>query len=129
MPLTALDLPSYALKRYRPLEAVRRRKLEMRADLAKRRRKAYRTARKAAEILRREFGAQKVVVFGSLARRGGFTLWSDIDMAAWGIPSSRFFEAVAAVTGFSAEYKLDVIDPESCLPALRAVIEKEGKAL
>lgn len=108
---------------------MQRRKIATSRELAKRRRKAYQTARKAAEILRREFGAQKVIVFGSLSRRGGFTLWSDIDIAAWGIPAPRFFDAVAAVTGFSAEFKLDVVDPESCPPALREVIEQEGKAL
>ena len=129
MPSTALDLPSDALKRYRPTEAIRRRKVERRAELAGRRRRATRIAHLAAETLRREFGASEIFVFGSLARHEGFTLWSDIDLAVRGIPPSRFFEAVGAVTGLSAEFKIDLIDLDSCTPAMRLSIETRGKAL
>jgi predicted nucleotidyltransferase len=116
MSLTALDLSPDTLKKYRPLETIRRRRASL-------------TARKAAELLRREFGAEKVIVFGSLARHGGFTPWSDIDIAAAGIPSERFFEAVGAVTGISAEFKIDLIDPGICPPALHETIKTEGKEL
>ncbi len=126
---TALDLSPDTLKKYRPLEAIRRRKTAMSADLSKRRRRAMLAARKAAELLRNEFGAKEVIVFGSLPRRGIFTLWSDIDLAARGIPPARFFEAVGAVTGLSAEFKIDLIDLETCPPSLRRVIETEGKGL
>jgi predicted nucleotidyltransferase len=129
MSTTALDLPPDRLKKYRPLEAIRRRKAAMSADLSKRRRRATFTARKAAELLRSEFGAKKVLVFGSLARKGGFTPWSDIDIAAKGIPPVRFFEAVGAVTGISAEFKLDLIDLDACSVSLREAIETEGKDL
>lgn len=129
MSLTALDLPSHALKRYHPLEAIRRRKAASSVDLSKRRRRAVTTARKAAELLRREFGAGEVFVFGSLARRGRFTFWADIDLATRRISPTRFFEAVGAVTGMSAEFKIDLIDLETCPISLRARIETEGKAL
>lgn len=107
MSLTALDLPSDILRQYRPLEAIRRRETKLNVDLSKRRRQAILTARKAAELLHREFGAEKVLVFGSLARHGGFTLWSDIDIAVRGIPPARFFEAVGTITGMSAEFKIE----------------------
>ncbi|HEY66354.1 MAG TPA: nucleotidyltransferase domain-containing protein, partial [Caldilineae bacterium] len=42
-------------------------------------------ARKAAEMLREEFGAIRVVLFGSLARGGPFDMHSDVDLAAWGL--------------------------------------------
>jgi predicted nucleotidyltransferase len=99
------------------------------ADLSKRRRRATLAARKAAELLRREFGAETVLVFGSLARHGGFTLWSDIDLAARGILPVRFFEAVGAVTGMSAEFKIDLIDLETCPVSMREAIERDGRAL
>ena len=102
---TALDLSRDILKTYRPMEAIRTRKVKIGADLSKRRRFANLTAREAAEILRNEFGAKKVILFGSLAQRGRFTLWSDIDLAVQGIPPSRFFEAVGAVTGISPQLK------------------------
>jgi hypothetical protein len=55
-----------------------------------------------------------------------FTRWSDIDSAAWGIPPDAFSRAVAAVTGLSAEFKIDLVDPEDCRPALRQAIDREG---
>jgi len=129
MSMTALDLPPEALKRYRPHEAIRRRKSVLSVELSKRRRRAMVAARKAADLLRREFGANEVFVFGSLARRGEFTPWSDVDLAALGIPPSRFFEAVGAVTGLSSEFKLDLIDMETCPDSMREAIETEGKSI
>lgn len=99
------------------------------ADDAARRRRALRVARAAAEVLRHDFGAGRIVVFGSLARSGHFTDWSDIDLAAWGIPADLFYSAVARVTGLSAEFKVDLLDPESCTPSLRERVEREGQDL
>ena len=126
---TALDLSRDNLKIYHPLEAIRLRKVKIGAELSKRRRFANLTAREAAEILRNEFGAKKVILFGSLAQRGRFTLWSDIDLTVQGIPPSRFFEAVGAVTGMSTQFKIDLIDMDTCLPSLRNNIEAVGKSL
>lgn len=126
--MTALDLPAEALKKYRPLESVLIRKYATRVDL-NRRRRASLAAHKAASLLRREFGAERVILFGSLARRGGFTPWSDIDLAAHGIPPTHFFEAVGLVTGISAEFKMDLIDLDTCPPALLEAIESEGRDL
>ena len=88
-----------------------------------------RTARQAARLLRRDFGAHKVVLFGSLAAAERFLPWSDIDLAAWGIPAEQYFRAVAAVTGLSAEFKIDLVDPADCKPGLAAAIEHEGVEL
>jgi predicted nucleotidyltransferase len=79
--------------------------------------------------LREEFKARHVVLFGSLASETGFTEWSDIDLAAWGIPPERFYAAVATVTGLSSTIKVDLIDPETCRPGLKAIIEREGITL
>ena len=126
---TALDLSKDILKTYHPSEAIRLRKIKIGADLSKRRRFANLTAREAAKILWNEFGAKKVILFGSLAQRGRFTLWSDIDLAVQGIPPNRFFEAVGAVTGMSTQFKIDLTDMDTCLPSLRNNIETVGKSL
>jgi predicted nucleotidyltransferase len=91
--------------------------------------RAWGVAQAAAEVLRQEFGATRVVAFGSLARRDWFTPWSDIDLAAWGISPGAFYRAVAVVTGISPEFKLDLVAPEDCQPSLRHVIQREGVAL
>ncbi len=129
MALTALDLSREELKKYHPREAVRRRRAKTRVEVAKRRRRAYAVALKAAKLLKTKFGAKEVILFGSLARRGGFTLYSDIDLAARGIPSDRYLTAMDTVLYLDADFKIDLVDIETCLPAMREEIEKEGKPL
>ncbi|WP_198805956.1 nucleotidyltransferase family protein [Leptolyngbya sp. BL0902] len=64
---------------------------------------AWQEVRQMAQCLRQEFGAQRIVVFGSLVR-GRFTPDSDIDLAADHIPPARYFEAVARVNDLSARW-------------------------
>lgn len=52
------------------------------------------------ELLTREFGATKIILFGSLAK-GQFSEGSDIDLAVAGIPKRDFFYALAAVNRLS----------------------------
>lgn len=129
MSLTALDLSPEELKKYRPREAFRKRRAETRVEVAKRRRRAYAAALKAAELLKTKFGAKEVVLFGSLARRGSFTLYSDIDLAERGISSDDYLTAMETVLYMNAEFKIDLVDPEFCSPAMREEIGKDGKKL
>jgi predicted nucleotidyltransferase len=73
--------------------------------------------------------AQRVVLFGSLVHEASFTPWSDIDLAAWGIPADRIYAAVAVITGLSPDFKIDLIDPDICRPGLRTAIERDGVEL
>ena len=127
MALTALELSPEELKKYHPWEAYRKRKAETRVEVAKRRRRAMNTARKAAKLLKEKFGAKEVILFGSLARRGCFTRFSDIDLAVRGIED--YLTAMDKVLYMSPEFKIDLVDLAFCLPALRADVEKEGKPL
>ena len=120
---TALELSREEWLRYRPDIGVEPNRTSERWE------RAWSVAQAAAEILRRRFGATRVVAFGSIAHRDWFTPWSDIDLAAWGIPPDSFYKAVAAVTGISPEFKVDVVAPEDCQPDLRKVIEQEGIGL
>lgn len=129
MSLTALELSPEELKQYHPREAFRRRRAETRVEVAKRRRRAYAAALKAAKLLKTKFGAQEVILFGSLARRGSFTLYSDIDLAVRGVPSDRFYEAVGLIITFDMEFDIDLIEFETCPASLRQNIEKDGKPL
>lgn len=87
---------------------------------------AWEIAKKISVILKDDFGADKVVVFGSLTERDLFTHWSDIDIAAWGIPDKRFYEAVGVVTGLTKEFNIDLIDATDCRFSLHKTIENEG---
>lgn len=129
MALTALDLTPKELKKYRPLEFLRKRKVATRVEISNRRRRAYSVALKSAKLLKEKFGAKKVILFGSLIRRGSFTRYSDIDLAVRGISSDLYLTAMDTVMHMSPEFKIDLVDLAFCSPALRVVVENDGKLL
>ena len=129
MPKTALQLTPNEWKQYKPF--IRTLKEESDTSLVSpgNRENALQVAKKAAKILRERFSAQKVVVFGSLATDIGFTAFSDIDLVAWGIPNDEYYKAVAAVTGLSERYKIDLVDPELCRESIKNAILEQGVEL
>jgi predicted nucleotidyltransferase len=129
MTRTALDLSREEWRTYQPGKVIARRREKVDARLEARWQRASHLAQLAAQILRKDFGAEKVVLFGSSTSHHRFTNWSDVDLAAWGIPDDRFFSAVAAVSDLSPDIKIDLVDPEICSPNLREVIEQDGVEL
>ena len=123
MARTALDLTPEELRTYRlsahPSTPERAERLEQ----------AWELARQAAQLLRDTFGATRVVAFGSLTSPESFTRWSDVDLAAWGIPSRQYFRAVAAVTGLSSDFRVDLIDADDCTARLLDHVTSEGTGL
>lgn len=105
--------------------AQRRRERE-RPELARRREQGWAAARQAAQLLREQFKATRVVVFGSLARQSGFTRWSDVDIAAWGIAPEDTFRAIGAVMDLDTEIPVNLVDVNTCRPSLLSAIERDG---
>ena len=129
MAMTALDLSPEELKKYRPLDAIKKRRAKFSAEITNRRRRAMIAAHKAAKLLKTEFGASEVILFGSLARRGSFSLYSDIDLAVRGITPEKFFAASAAIERVDVNFQIDLVELETCPPAVLKKIEKDGKPL
>ncbi len=78
-------------------------------------------------LLREQFGATRVKIFGSLVAQDEFTRWSDIDLAAWGIAPEQFYQAIGAVNDLSPDIKVDLVDPSRCSSiTLQRIIEEEG---
>ena len=90
---------------------------------------AWSLAQEIASVLRRDFGATRVVVFGSLARGPGFDLASDLDVAVWGMNAGHYFDAVAAALTLADQSVVpgthaiivDLVAGETTPQALRAV--------
>ncbi len=76
-------------------------------------------------MLRTQFGARRVAVFGSLSR-GPFGLRSDVDLAVWGVAERDFLRAVAAVTALDGDICVDLVAAEQAPPALRQYLDLEG---
>lgn len=89
-----------------------------------RREKAWEVARAAAALLKSRYHAARVVAFGSLIQPDRFHLWSDVDLAVWGLAPADYFEAVAKVLDVGGEIKVDLIMAEKCKPHLREAISK-----
>jgi predicted nucleotidyltransferase len=65
-------------------------------------------------------------VFGSLVRENCFTPWSDVDIAAWGIPPKDTFRAIGTLLELDPAIAVNLVPAESCRPALLAAIAQEG---
>ena len=128
MAKTALDITGDQWLAYDMGAAVRHRRTSIDPQVQERWRQAQQLAREAAGRLREEFSG-RVVLFGSAVKQVSFTRWSDVDLAVWGVPPERFYEAVAAVTGLSADILIDLIDAEQCSADLKEAVEREGVEL
>jgi predicted nucleotidyltransferase len=121
---TAAQLTKEEIESYR--DALRRRQEHELQDLQRRKDRAWALARQAAVLLKEEFGASRVVVFGSLARDDLFTLWSDVDLAAWGLRSQDTFRAIGAVYDLDAVIPINLVDVNAARASLLETIRREG---
>jgi predicted nucleotidyltransferase len=122
---TALEMGPEEWRKFKPEKRIAARVAESK-HLEDRRAKAFEVAKEASLLLRQRYGAKKVVLFGSLTETNIFSAWSDIDLAVWGIAPERFFSAVAAVTGLSSDFKIDLVEPDTCRAAMTDSIQKYG---
>ncbi len=118
MAKTALDLRPHERQAYKPDKMLKLRTIEDERKIKTRYQASWVLARKAATLLKSEFGAEKVFVFGSLLHESSFTLWSDIDLSALGIAVDKYYAAVAAVSDLNSSARIDLVDLESCRPSL-----------
>lgn len=106
--------------------AARRYWQESQAERTQRQNRAWELARLAAQFLKEQFQATKVMVFGSLVRDDCFTLWSDLDIAAWGIAPHETLRAMEAVRDLDEGIDINLVDVGTCSPTLLTNIEQEG---
>jgi len=105
----------------------RQRQAEGRARSLRLARQARAEARSVAAMLRRDFGATRIWLFGSLAR-GRFLPGSDIDLAVAGLPAAAFFLAVAQASHLS-EFPIDLKPLEDLDPHFRARVLASGEEI
>lgn len=120
-------IPEEKMAAYRA--TARKRRLERERRLAERRECAWAVAREAADLLREEYGATRVVLFGSLARGGPFDEHSDVDLIAWGIDEMKLYRAVGDLLGIDPYISVDLIRAEEARPSFLAVADSEGVVL
>ena len=84
-------------------------------------------ARQCAKILKERFGAERVVLFGSLLDHQQMSWRSDIDLAVWGLPEKDYFKAVGVLLDIAEDFSLDLMEAQHAksyiLPAISQGIE------
>ncbi len=116
----------------RPLEsyvaglAVRRREARERA--ARWQAAASQEARDVALMLAREYGAVRVLMFGSVARGEGRP-GGDVDLLVEGIPPERWFEACGQADSLARAARPDLVPWRSCRPEVLERALAEGVLL
>jgi len=118
-PIAPADLAVY--QRTAVLREQRRQRLAN-----ERRETAWLIAHQAAKLLKEQFGATQVIVYGSLAHGHWFRLESDIDLAAKDIPPALFWRAWSALDHIDPAFEINLIALETATDSLRSTIESEG---
>ncbi len=113
------QMAEYKRTARRRLEAEKRNRVARHA-------RAWELAREAAALLRREYGVERIVVFGSVLDVERFTERSDVDIAAWGLTSANWLKAILAVQRLSPDIEINLVDVGACSQELLAIIERDG---
>ena len=110
------------MEKYR--RSAKKREAARQEKLTARRERAWDLAHRAAELLKSEFGATRVVLFGSLLHPELYHARSDIDLAVWDI--QHYYRAVAEILDLDPEISFDLIPIEDVNPAIKDLVEREG---
>ena len=113
-----LNIPIDSMQRY--ILTAQTRKQQRLANLGQRRALGCQVARAAAQLLKAEFGASRVVVFGSLLN-DRFHEGSDIDLAVWELPEKTYFKAVSRLLSLS-DFAVDLVEIQYARPELLSAI-------
>lgn len=91
--------------------------------------RAWKVARLGADLLRKQFGVEKVWVFGSLLHPERFHSRSDIDLAVESIDGTELYRAVSLLLDVDPEFSFDLVELIHAREHLRRAVEAEGQEL
>ena len=119
-----MEIPPEKMAAYK--RTARLRQAQRQREMAERRERAWQVARQAARLLKEEYSAAQVFVFGSLAHGAWFHPRSDIDLAAAGIPDELFFKAWNAVDYLDDSIEIDQVPLESAKEWVHQEVRERG---
>lgn len=98
-------------------------------QLSQRYDRAWNIAEKGAEILKKEFHAKEVILFGSLVQKELFHIRSDVDLAVRGLDKKCYYRAVSRLLDLDTEIQTDLVMTEEAAQSLQKQIENLGIVL
>lgn len=126
---TALELTKKELKKYEGSLRELRGKRILTPEEQRVREALFRKLDQAAHLLKSQFGAQKVWLFGSLAHQAWFTLDSDVDLAVEGLQTGDYWKAWRAIEEIILDREVDLIEIETASNSLKKAVERYGVRL
>jgi len=127
MTKTVLSLTQKEIESYRRSASLLKPKRDEKIEA--RHTRAWQAARKAARLLKKDFGVKKVMAFGSLTHPALFHERSDVDLAVWGLTGREYYRAASILLDIDPSISMDLIAFEEARPRLQEVILKEGRSL
>ena len=101
--------------------AAREQRPQRLVQMKERQQQGLEVARKCAQILKEEFGVQRVVLFGSILNPEKMWWGSDIDLAVWGLPEKDFLKAGAAIE-WGHGFPIDLVEIQHAKPHILKAI-------
>lgn len=110
-------------------QAAKQRAQERLRSRQSRHQRGWEIAQQAAQILKQQYGADKVAVFGSMLSSDRVHEQSDLDLAVWGLDKRLYYEAISRLLDLDPSISIDLVEVETVRPKIQAVIEREGVLL
>jgi predicted nucleotidyltransferase len=126
---TALELTRAGWQAYLATARQGSPALPLTASQSAARQALLRKVRAAAALLKGEYGARRVLLFGSLAHRGWFTPDSDVDLAVEGVSSADYWRAWRAAEESIGDRQVDLIDLADASDSLKRAVQRYGVEL
>lgn len=123
---TALELKRKDWSRYKRGLAARERFRQLTPAEQQERDNLLTRVKQLAEILKRDFGVQRVVLFGSLTVVPWFTSDSDVDLAVEGLEAKEYWRAWKLAEDMIGDRVVDFVELESVSASLKQSIERYG---
>lgn len=115
---------------YQPyIDRLKRLKQVEKRKRAESRTRAQQAADQIADLLKSDFGAEEVYLFGSTLIQDYFYLHSDIDIGVKGMALEKFLLAVYEVNAMDHGFKVDLVDLTKCDDSLKRRIVEGGRKL
>ena len=122
---TALELGRKGWQPY--LEAARQQPVtELTAAMQQRREHLLHRVGEAAAAIKARYGAERVVLFGSLAHAAWFVPNSDVDLAVEGLKNEDYWGAWRLVEEIIGDRTVDLVELETAGESLKQSIQRHG---
>ncbi|MGK7880186.1 MAG: nucleotidyltransferase family protein [Crocosphaera sp.] len=105
------------------IQLAKSQRRELLASMKQKQKQGWEIAKNSADILKKQFGVKRVVLFGSMLNLEDLSPYSDIDLAVWGLSPNAIFKAGAAIEK-GHEFTIDLVEAEKAKPYIRQAIDK-----